>query len=129
MVLLEAVRAFEGSTIVCGARVTDATPFVRGGRLASLVLLEHMAQTMAAWYTLSPREGSVDDGYVAAVPELCLSVPHVHTGDALEVEAVRKWDDGRLGEFACTVRRDGEEVARAKLLVVRRTVTPENDPR
>ena len=128
MVFLDGVRAFEGSTIVCDARVRPDAPYVRGGSLATVVLLEHMAQAMATWYGLSPREGSVQKGYVVAVPDLTLRVPSVKAGDVLEVEAVRQWDDGTLGEFCCAVRRGDEEIARATLLVVRRASPEETSP-
>lgn len=127
MVLLDAVRHFEGSTIVCDATVRDDTPYVRGGTLASLALLEPMAQAMAAWYGLSPRSGSVQSGYVVAVPQLALGSDSARVGDVLQVEAVRAWDDGTLGQFECAVHRGPEELARATLLVVRRARPTESD--
>lgn len=120
MVLLDSIVTFEGADIVCASELHADSLFVREGRLEPLALVEHMAQAVAIWYGLSPREGRVGDGIVVALQGVELSADAPKVGDELRVEAHRLWDDGTLGKFESRVRVGERLLVCATVVVLRR---------
>ncbi len=121
MLLLDAVEQWDEGSIVCRAHIGDASVFAEAGRVRAVVLLEHMAQTVAALAGLRSRhaEPSPRAGFLVAVRTLDLAVATLAPGDDLRISARRDGGDDDLGRFEVHVERGGEVVARGELTVLR----------
>jgi predicted hotdog family 3-hydroxylacyl-ACP dehydratase len=122
MVLLDRVVAFDGETARCEAVIGPDHPFADGGRVRTVVTLEHMAQCVGVCTSLRAIERGepLAEGYLVGAREMTLAAADLLAGDRLEVEATLVYDGQELGTFECRVRRGGEEVARGVLNVFRR---------
>lgn len=102
------------------ACVRAGNPFVEGGRAPALVLLEIMAQAVAAAGGMREhlRGSKPSRGFLLGTRELELAVDELALGDELELEVERLHDDGKLVRYACSARRGGDTLARAELNVM-----------
>jgi predicted hotdog family 3-hydroxylacyl-ACP dehydratase len=95
--------------------------FVRDGRLDSIVLLEYMAQVVAAClgHEAVAEGGAVRVGMVIACREMELLRPSVPVGAELVLEVRRVRGSRQVSHFEGTTRdADGGEVARVALTLV-----------
>jgi predicted hotdog family 3-hydroxylacyl-ACP dehydratase len=122
MCLLDRVRRFDPPGVVCELVVRDDSLFVRDGRVEGVIALEYMAQAAGVCTALTLRsEGKpVPMGYLVSVPKMDLHVVGFSVGDALEVRAAPVYKGTSAGAFDCEVRRGGETVASATLMVLAR---------
>ena len=119
MILLDEVLVREGERIVCAATIREEGPFVQARRVQAVVMLEYMAQCIAAFAGLNARSRGqpIRPGLLVACREMDLAVDAVGVGARLVVEAERIWGDRAFGFFECTVTEGGEALARASLSV------------
>lgn len=102
------------------ARVRAGNPFVEAGRAPALVLLEIMAQAVAAaGGMLQHQRGKpARRGFLLGTRELELLVDELALDDELDIAVERLHDDGTLIRYACVARRGTAPLARAELNVM-----------
>lgn len=124
MVLLDAMIDWAPGRAVCEMVVRELAPFVVEGAIGTPMLVEHMAQGVAACLGYEAYLGGVGVrvGMIIACRRFDASLPHVSVGDALRIEVKRSRGNDTLSHFECEVRRrrsgggDADEpVARATL--------------
>ncbi len=130
MIFLDALVEWDTDRAVCQATIRPTTHFVEDGKLEAIVCMEHMAQCVAAWVGLDDRRANEVPkiGFIIACRELNLLVDWLSVGDRLTVESRRAWGDAELGNFECTVHRDGTLVANARMSAYRGDVDTPRDP-
>jgi predicted hotdog family 3-hydroxylacyl-ACP dehydratase len=121
MLLLDEIVAWDGERVECRVVLRDDSPFVEGGRVASTLAIEYMAQCIAVFVGLEAhyRGSPIPLGYLVGAREISLPADGFRVGDALSVEASPIWGGETLGSFRCKVERMGEVVARGALNVYR----------
>ena len=119
MILIDEILEITDTAVRARVVLTDQSPFVEDGAVSSLVSIEYMAQSIAAFAGASRRQRGepVIRGYLIACREMTMVVDALAVGDELEVVATQIWHDEKLGNFDCSVTRRGETVARAWLSV------------
>lgn len=102
------------------AQVRAGSPFVEAGRAPALMLLEIMAQAIAAAGGMTRRQAGdrLVHGVLLGTRELELTIDELAVGDVLMVDVAREFDDGTLARYACSVARQDQVVARAELNVM-----------
>lgn len=108
---LEAMLEWEEGRACCRVTVREGMPFVRDGRLASLITLEYMAQAVAAclgYEALLGGEG-VRVGMVIAVRKMEIVVPFVAEGTELHIDVERSRGNEDVSTFE-GVTKDGDVV-------------------
>jgi predicted hotdog family 3-hydroxylacyl-ACP dehydratase len=105
--------------ISCHATIRASSPFVRDGGVDGVVLLEVMAQAVAAYAGLVARRDGVEPrvGFLVGCRDAVLSCERVAVGTDLLVEARREWGQQEVGSFRCRVVLDGVVLAEASLNV------------
>ena len=101
--------------------VVRERPFARDGRVETLVLLEPMAQVVAAClgHEATREGGSVRVGMVVACKEMVLARPTVAVGEELLVRVERRQGTDQVSQFETEARdASGALVARASLTLV-----------
>ena len=120
MLLLDGLVAHDGERAVCTVTVRDGRPFVEDHRVPTVVTLEYMAQTVAAYagYEGYQIGGPVEIAFLIGCRRMRSHQPYVPVGSTLTIEAHHVWGDNALGTFACTATlADGTPVAEATLSV------------
>ena len=119
-VLLDEVVEADAGRIVCRVSIKADSPFVENGRVPSVVVLEYMAQAIAALAGLQAKAAGDEPrvGLLLGTRELTLAVDAFGIGDQLLVEACRVFGDDLMGSFDCTASRSGTRIAAATLNVV-----------
>lgn len=122
MVLVDRLLQWHEEGAVCALTIREGAPFVRDGRVATLVALEYMAQTIAvfAGYRARGAGEPVLLGFLIGCRTMTCLQPWLPVGSALRVSVERVWGDDQLGNFECAVQlEDGTPVANATLNVAR----------
>lgn len=119
MVLLDEALSLDGDRATCAAVVREGAVFVEAGELPAVVLIEHMAQAVAALagHAARARGDGAAVGYVVGAREVNLHVAAARVGDRLRVEARRLAGNAHLGHYRGEVWREGELLADAELSV------------
>ena len=119
MILIDELVEASETALTSRVRLRDDSPFVRDGRVSSVIAIEYMAQTIAAMAGLRRRRHGQDvkRGSLVGCRELKLEVAELRTGDDLTVEVRENWSTDELGHFDCAVTRAGEPVAAGVLSV------------
>jgi predicted hotdog family 3-hydroxylacyl-ACP dehydratase len=123
MVLVDELVAHHGTGAVCEVTIREGAPFVTDGRVATLVTLEYMAQTVGvfAGYRSHSAGEPVQVGFLIGCRDMVCHRPWLPVGSVLRVRVERIWGDDMLGKFECGVELDdGTAVASATLNVARR---------
>ena len=117
MVLLDALVDWREGEAHCVFEVKPRTPFVHDGVLRSPMLLEHMAQAVAACLGYEAfRSGiGVRVGMIIACKQLEVFVDEVTVGTSLDVHVRRTRGSDVLSHFDCRVERAGERVVTSTL--------------
>lgn len=119
-VLLDAVRQ-EGEFLTCGqATVREGTPFADGEGWPAWLVIELMAQVVAASAGLREFRPGVRPrlGLLLGVRDFRCGQPTLPHGAALEIEALEGMRDATgMGVFDCALSADGVPVASAILSV------------
>jgi predicted hotdog family 3-hydroxylacyl-ACP dehydratase len=122
MSLLRAVKSWDPTGVVCDAIIDDGCPFLRDGRVHSVVALEYMAQAAAVWsgLTLRAESKAQRSGFLVSVPEMKLAIGHFALGDELSVRASQAYRGSDSAAFDCSIELRGERVASARVTTIAR---------
>ena len=126
MLWIDEVVEHTDSSIVCRTTLRADHVFLDDGRAESLVVVELMAQTVAAFVGLSERvRGEAPrPGYLVAIPQARFLVPTVSLGQTLELACSRRFGEGRIASFSCVARHGDTPIAEAVIDVFRPDVAP-----
>ncbi len=127
MVWLDELLGWEPGRARCRAVVHEGSPFVRDGFLPSALLLEHMAQAVAAclgYGALRSGKG-VRVGMVVACRRFELFGAGVPVGAELVVEARSVREVDNISLYACVVESAGIRLAEAELTLYHASRPPE----
>ena len=121
MILLDEIVATDDTSITCNASIGDDHPFLRGGVVSPMVLLECMAQASGALLGVWTREADreVTGGLLLGSPEFELYVDALHVGDRLHVRSQHLWGTDDIWKFRCRAWRGDELLAEGVLNVLR----------
>jgi predicted hotdog family 3-hydroxylacyl-ACP dehydratase len=126
MLLIDELLAWSPEQARVRAQVRAGSPFVEAGRAPALVLVELMAQAVAAASGMARRQTGAPPvrGVLLGTRELELMIDELAVGDALTIDVARQLDDGTVARYACSVERAGRIIARAELNVMIERQTP-----
>ncbi|HVP66834.1 MAG TPA: 3-hydroxylacyl-ACP dehydratase [Anaeromyxobacteraceae bacterium] len=118
-VLLDEVLEADEQRIRCRVVVRRDSAFLEDGRVPAVVVLEYMAQAIAALAGLLARASGRPPrvGFLLGSREFRLFADAFAVGDEILVEAVRVFGDESIGSFECSATRQGEPVASGTLNV------------
>jgi predicted hotdog family 3-hydroxylacyl-ACP dehydratase len=121
MLLLDEITSWDGQRVECRLVPRVNSPFVEAGRAPATLAIEYMAQCIAVYGGLVARGRGepVHIGYLAGARDVTFDADEFRVGEVLYVEATHIWGDDALGSFACSVRREGEVVAKGTLSAYR----------
>lgn len=116
MLLIDELIEWSPAQALIHATIRPGNPFVSDGQMPATVLLEYMAQAIAAADGMAIRQGSGqgsgqgdgDVGLLLGTRELELRVDALALGDRLALRVVREYSDGKLARYACTAQRIGD---------------------
>jgi predicted hotdog family 3-hydroxylacyl-ACP dehydratase len=117
MVLLDELVAWHKGYARCVALVRPFAPFVRDGRVDSVVTIEYMAQAVAAclgYEALSAGDG-VRVGMIIACKRFVAHADHLRVGDALTLDVHSVQGNELLSHFDCKLSRADELFSEATL--------------
>ncbi len=119
MSLLDEIVAWDDESVVTRAVIRESSPFVEEGRVPALLLLEYMAQSIAAYAGAQAQQRGepVKLGYLISCRQMLLEIESLAIGDEVEVQARRRWGEALLGNFECVALRGEERIAQAQLSV------------
>lgn len=119
--MLDRLEAWDEGYVRCVTQVRDDSPFVRNGRLDSLITLEHLAQAIATYlgYEAYLRGKSPSIGMVVACRDFHVFRPTLHVGETLSVRATMVQGDTEHSLFEGEILSGEERVASATLTLVR----------
>jgi predicted hotdog family 3-hydroxylacyl-ACP dehydratase len=126
MVWLDELIEWRPGRARCRAVVHDTSPFVEDGALDAIMLLEHMAQAVAAClgYGALKSGESVRVGMVVACRAFDVGRPRIPAGSVLDVVAESVREVESVSNYACSVRVGEEEVASAELTLYHASEPP-----
>jgi predicted hotdog family 3-hydroxylacyl-ACP dehydratase len=107
--------------IVCRVTLRPEHVFLDAGSAESVVTVELMAQSVAAFVGLTDAKkgGTPQPGYLVAIPEARFLVPTVAVGQTLDITCVRRFGDDKIASFSCVARHGQVVLAEAIINVVR----------
>ena len=102
------------------ATVRAGGVFVAEGAMPATILLEYMAQAIAAASGMRQRVHDLPAGLglLLGTRELRLELAEIALGTELDIEVIREFDDGKLARYACSVRAGGQPLASATINVM-----------
>ncbi|KIG15842.1 3-hydroxydecanoyl-[ACP] dehydratase [Enhygromyxa salina] len=129
MLLIDELVEYSPTRALVRARVRPGGAFVVAGHVPATILLEYMAQAIAAAEGMharntppSPgrRRGERSPGLLLGTRELELGTQTLAVGDTLEIHVVQSFSDpdSGLACYDCEVQRDGQRVAAALVNVM-----------
>jgi len=115
--MLEALQAFAPGTATCSMVVREETPFVAGGRLATVTTLEIMAQAVAAClgYEAFLQGAGIRVGMLVGVRTMQLHMPWLSVGDRLEITVTRTRGTDEVSTFEGTTHCEGRLASEASM--------------
>jgi predicted hotdog family 3-hydroxylacyl-ACP dehydratase len=118
-VLLDEVVEGDAERVLCRVTIREGSPFLEGGTVPGVVVLEYMAQAIGTLAGLRARASGEPPrvGFLLGTRDLSVPPGGFAPGDEILVEAVRVFGDESIGSFACVARRGGEVVAEGTLNV------------
>ena len=118
MLLIDKVRASSEGQIECAARVAEDSIFARDGRVPSVVLMEYMAQAIAARNQLiAVQEGGPKKGMLLGCRKMTLHGPSIPVGADVIIRATVLRESGGVAIYSCEAISDGVLSAEAQLTV------------
>jgi predicted hotdog family 3-hydroxylacyl-ACP dehydratase len=107
--------------IVCRVTLRPDHVFLDAGQAESVVLVELMAQSVAAFVGLADRRKGAEPrpGYLVAIPDARFFVPTVAVGQTLDITCSRRFGDDNIASFLCVARHANVALAEAIINVVR----------
>jgi predicted hotdog family 3-hydroxylacyl-ACP dehydratase len=126
MLWIDEVLEHGDESIVCRVTLRDEHVFLDGGQAESVVIVELMAQSVAAFVGLTDRQkGDVPrPGYLVAIPEARFFVATVAVGQTIDIACSRRFGDDKIASFSCVARHANVALAEAIINVVRPGALP-----
>lgn len=121
ILMLDSLDVWEPEFVQCSTQVRENSPFVENGTLSSLITLEHLAQSIAAYlgYEAHLRGKGPSIGMVIAVRNYHLFRPSIAVDEQLVLRATMMHGDAECSQFEGEVLSNQECVARGVLTLVR----------
>lgn len=118
MLLIDTVVDADDNSLIARARVREDSPFVHDGVMGSWVVIEYMAQAIAAFEGCRARERGDKPkvGFLIGARHFTSSAPGIAVGAELQVRIVRQYEEGGLGLFEGTMT-SGDITADASISV------------
>lgn len=120
MRLLDDLLDADDDHAVAAVRIRHDTPFLENGVLPTWVIVEYMAQTIAAWAGFQARQRAqpVKIGFLLGTRRFDAMRPALTPGAHLRIEARCEFKtDAGLGMFSCTAWEEDTLIAQAQLSV------------
>jgi predicted hotdog family 3-hydroxylacyl-ACP dehydratase len=117
MILVDALTAWAPGEATARLTIRDRAPFVKDGRVETVVSIEYMAQTVAACLGYEALRGGsgVRVGMIIACKRFVAHVPSFAVDDALTITVKCIRGNDTLSHFDCRVERTGELASAAVL--------------
>ena len=125
--MLDALEAWEPGFARCSMLLRESTPFVKEGRLSTVLTIEHMAQAVAAClgYEAYQQGSGIRIGMIIASRNFEMDRGELAVGDLLNIEVRRQRGNEDLSHFLGEVHVDGERIAAAHMTVYHAERPPE----
>jgi predicted hotdog family 3-hydroxylacyl-ACP dehydratase len=125
MILVDELVEWSPTHAHVRAQVRRGGPFVADSELSATILLEYMAQAVAAADGMGGRvSGRREIGVLLGVRELNLAIDAVAIGDVLDIHVAHRFRDDGLASYDCEVRRAGQVLASGAVNVMRTPQKP-----
>jgi predicted hotdog family 3-hydroxylacyl-ACP dehydratase len=121
MLWIDEIDSVQGEQIVCRVTLRDEHVFVEEGAAETIVAIEWMAQSVAAFVGLEDQNKGTGPrpGYLVAIPEARFFVPTVKVGETVALTCTRLFGDEQIASFTCVAQRGQETLAEAIINVFR----------
>lgn len=127
MVLLDQMVEWAPGSATCALQIREGAPFVKDGRVDTVVAIEYMAQAVAAclgYEAFTGGEG-VRVGMIIGCRKFDIDVPSVGVGDDLRIAVERIRGNEMLSHFNCETWRQEERICYAILTLFHAEEPPE----
>ncbi len=116
---LEALLHWHEGCAVCRVTIREDLPFVRDGRLASIVTLEYMAQAVAVClgHEAFVAGQGVRVGMIIGVRKLEIVVPFIDVGTELRIEVDRDRGNDEVSTFRGTTKAGETVISLASMTI------------
>lgn len=127
--MLDRLDAWDDGYVQCSTRVREDSPFVEDGELSSIITLEHLAQTVAAYlgYEAHLRGKNPSIGMVVACRDYRMHRATLKVGEELVIRAQMIQGDVERSQFKGEVFSGEECVVSGVLTLVRSHDLPRKD--
>ena len=121
MLWIDEVTEHGDESIVCRVTLRREHVFLDAGQAESVVVVELMAQSVAAFVGLADRQKGDPPrpGYLVAIPEARFFVPEVTLGQVIDISCARRFGAEKIASFFCVARHGNVALAEAIINVVR----------
>jgi predicted hotdog family 3-hydroxylacyl-ACP dehydratase len=121
MLWIDEIVEHGDESIVCRVTLREEHVFLDAGQAESVVVVELMAQSVAAFVGLADKlKGDVPrPGYLVAIPAARFFVPLVTLGQVIDIMCARRFGADKIASFSCVARHGNVALAEAIINVVR----------
>ena len=119
MILLDEILGWHEGQVVTALTVRRDSPFVEERGAPAHIALEWMAQSCGALVGIEAIEAQqpVKIGFILGTRDFTATVPWFQIGDRLTVTAICTYNEGEMAQFDCSLDRESETCATARLTV------------
>jgi predicted hotdog family 3-hydroxylacyl-ACP dehydratase len=130
MRVVEEMLSWQPGSATCRLQLRAHAPFVSDGSVPSVVLLEYLAQTVAAClgYEAYLGGGSIRVGMIVGVRKMQLFRERVFVGEEIRTEVERIRGNEDVSSFRGEASVDGQVVCVAHMTLVHPLVLPGAEP-
>ncbi len=123
MILIDRVVSHDLEQIETATRISEQSPFLSGGKVPAYVVIEYMAQSVAAYSGIRAKENGqgIKIGFLLGTRKLELNTDGFAIGDEIIVQASQLYNDGEMASFDCLAKKGEKIVAKARLNVYQPT--------
>jgi len=117
MILIDEILGWNEDRVVTGLTVRRGGVFVEERGAPAHVALEWMAQSCGALVGIRALEAQqpVQIGFILGTRDFVATVPWFPLDDRLTVTAICAYNDGEMAQFDCSLARESEVCATARL--------------
>ena len=126
MIWLEALEEWRPGFARCRAAISSNTPFVEDDALSTVLLLEYMAQAVAACLGYGAlRSGEpVRVGMIIACRSFETQIPTIQVGTQLSIEASQDRELDFVSHYSCSVQAEQKYIAKAQMTLFHASEPP-----
>ncbi len=119
MLLIDEILALDESKATAAAVVRDSWPLIKDGLLGPTLLIEAIAQTVAAIYGWRRLQGvNLQRGYLVGVKSVVFYRANIPAGRSLTIHAEPLYEMATYGVFKGTVYCENQRAAEAEIQVL-----------